>query len=268
MKNLFYFIFIVFAFGSCNEFTKIQKSDNHDYKAEKAHEYYEAKKYDKAVALFEAVIPYIRLSKDFERIYYRYSYCHYYLRDYYLANYYFKSFSKQFPQSNYAEDALFMAALCSVKNSPNYQLYQSETQGAIDELQLFMNRFPLSSKKDTCNKIIDGLVIKLEKKAFENAFLYYKTENYKSAMIAFKGVLEDFPASSQKNEIMLLIVKAGYKYAVMSIDSKKEERYNETLKNYNNFASLFTESDKKEEAEGYYKNAVKDLENLKSTVKK
>jgi outer membrane protein assembly factor BamD len=111
-------------------------------------------------------------------------------------------------------------------------------------------------------------VIKLEKKAFENAFLYYKTENYKSAMIAFKGVLEDFPASSQKNEIMLLIVKAGYKYAVMSIDSKKEERYNETLKNYNNFASLFTESDKKEEAEGYYKNAVKDLENLKSTVKK
>jgi outer membrane protein assembly factor BamD len=161
-----------------------------------------------------------------------------------------------------------MAALCSVKNSPNYQLDQSETQGAIDELQLFMNRFPLSSKKYTCNKIIDGLVIKLEKKAFENAFLYYKTENYKSAMIAFKGVLEDFPASSQKNEIMLLIVKAGYKYAVMSIDSKKEERYNETLKNYNNFASLFTESDKKEEAEGYYKNAVKDLENLKSTVKK
>lgn len=270
MKNLFFFIFIVFSLASCNEFTKIQKSDNHDYKAEKAHEYFEAKKYDKAVALYEAVIPYIRLSKDFERIYYRYSYCHFYLRDYYLANYYFKSFAKQFPQSDFSEDALFMAALCSVKNSPNFQLDQSETQGAIDELQLFMNRYPNSSKKDTCNKIIDGLVIKLEKKAFENAYIYYKTENYKSAVISFKGVLEQFPASSQKNELMLLIVKAGYKYAAMSIDEKKEERYNETLKNYNNFASLFTDPEKKKEAELYHNYCLKDLENLKAkaTVKK
>jgi outer membrane protein assembly factor BamD len=268
MRNIFYLLFLLFAFSSCNEFTKIQKSDNHDYKAEKAHEYFEIKKYDKAVALYESVIPYIRLSTDFERIYYRYAYCHYYLRDYYLANYYFKSFAKQFPQSNFSEDALFMAALCSVKNSPNYQLDQSETQGAIDELQLFMNRYPTSVKKDTCNKIIDGLVIKLEKKAFENAYLYYKTENYKSAMIAFKGVLEEFPATSQKNELMLLIVKAGYKYSVMSIDSKKQERYNETLKNYNNFASLFTDPAKKEEAESFSKNCLKDLENLKSTLKK
>lgn len=44
---------------------------------------------------------------------------------------------------------------------------------------------------------------------------------------------------------MLLIVKAGYKYSVMSVDSKKQERYNETLKNYNNFASLFTDPAKK-----------------------
>jgi len=268
MKKLFYLLILAFTLGSCNEFTKIQKSDNHDYKAEKAHEYFESKKYDKALALYEAVIPYIRLSSDFERIYYRYSYCHYYVRDYYLANYYFKSFSKQFPQSNYAEDALFMAALCSVKNSPNFQLDQSETQGAIDELQLFMNRFPNSEKKDTCNKIIDLLVFKLEKKAFENAYLYYKTENYKSAVIAFKGVMEEFPATSQKNELMLLIVKAGYKYAVMSVDTKKQERYNETLKNYNNFASLFTDPSKKEEAENYYKYCLNDLENLKSTVKK
>ena len=135
-------------------------------------------------------------------------------------------------------------------------------------MQLFMNRYPTSSKKDTCNKIIDGLVIKLEKKAFENAYLYYKTENYKSAVIAFKGVLEEFPASSQKNDLMLLIVKAGYKYAVMSIDSKKQERYNETLKNYNNFASLFTDASKKEEAESFYKDCLKDLENLKTTTVK
>lgn len=268
MKNLFYFILIAFAFSSCNEYTKIQKSDDHDFKAEKALEYYADKKYDKAATLFEMVIPYKRLSPNFEELYYKYSYCHYFLRDYYLANYYFKSFAKQFPQSTLSEDALFMAALCSVKNSPNYQLDQGETQSAIDELQLFMNRYPESPKKDTCNLIIDALVIKLEKKAFENAYLYYRTENYKSAVIAFKGVIEQYPVSSMKNELMLLIIKAGYKYAELSIDEKKEERYNETLKNYNNFASLFTDQETKKEAELYSGYCKKDLEKLKETIKK
>jgi outer membrane protein assembly factor BamD len=266
MKKILFYLFVLSAFTtlSCNEFTKIQKSDDHDFKAAKAHEYFEAKKYDKALMLYEAVIPYIRLSTDFERVYYRYSYCHYYNRDYYLANYYFKSFSKQFPQSEYAEDALFMAAFCSVKNSPSYQLDQTETVSAIDELQLFMNRFPNSVKKDTCNKIIDALVVKLEKKAYNNAYIYYKTENYKSAVIAFTGVLEDFPASKQKNDVMLLIVKSGYKYASLSIDSKKEERFNETIKNFNNFASLFTDPDKKKEAEIYYNSSLQELEKLKT----
>src|SRR6185503_14558568 len=118
MRSIFFLITICFTLGSCNEFTKIQKSDDHDFKAEKAMEYYAAKKYDNALTLLEAVIPYKRLSPNFEVLYYTYSYCHYYVGDYYLANYYFRSFAKQFPQSEFAENASFMAAICSVKNSP------------------------------------------------------------------------------------------------------------------------------------------------------
>ncbi len=260
MQKLLILLIFIIGLSSCNEYTKILKSDDHEYKTEKAIEYYNNKKYDKSLALFEAVIPYQRLSPNFEELYFKYAFSNYHVGDYYLANYYFKSFAKQFPNSQYAEESLFLAAICSVKNSPNYLLDQTETQSAIDELQLFMNRYPLSPKKDTCNKIVDQLVSKLEKKAYENAYLYYKTENYKSAVIAFKSVLEDFPASKMKNEVMLLIVKAGYKYADLSIAEKKEERYKETMKNYNNFASLFTNPEKKADAEQYYNYCIRELE--------
>lgn len=259
MQKLLILLIFITGLTSCNEYTKILKSDDHEYKTEKAMEYYNNKKYDKSLALFEAVIPYKRLSPNFEELYFKYAFSNYKVGDFYLANYYFKSFAKQFPNSEYAEESMFMAAICSVKNSPNYLLDQTETQAAIDELQLFMNRYPLSPKKDTCNKIVDQLVTKLEKKAYENAYLYYKTENYKSAVIAFKGVLQDFPASKMKNEVMLLIIKSGYKYANLSIDEKKAERYRETMKNYNNFASLFTDGAKKADAEMYNNYCIKEL---------
>lgn len=230
-------------------------------------EYYNKGDYGKCLPLLDELVAIYRMSDKAETIYYTYAWCHYHLKEYYLAAYYFKSFAKSFPDSKYAEECHFMSAMCNVRNSPSYSLDQTETLTAINELQAFLNRYPESDKRDSCNNIMDGLRNKLETKMFEGAYLYYKIEKYKAASVALKSVLEEYPDSRYKEEIYYLIVKSNYLLAANSIDSKKTERFNETIKSYNTFVTLFGESAKKRELEELTENSKKELERLsKQTV--
>lgn len=248
--------FAVALLVSCSKNRKLQKSKDYNLKYEKAVEYYGQKKYIKALPLFEEVIPIYKLTERGESVYYYYSYCHYHIKEYYTAAFYFKTFAKTYPNSKYAEECLFMSAICNVKISPPNYLDQKETITAINELQLFLNRYPESSKKDTCNQIIDKLRAKLEKKAFQNAYQYYHMEQYRSASVALKAMLEEYPLSVYTEESMYLIVKSDYLYAINSIDSKKKERFEQCIKSYLNFASLFPKSKKLKELEPLYLNAL------------
>ena len=87
-----------------------------------------------------------------------------------------------------------MSAYSDYKSSPTYTLDQEDTYRALTNLDLFLDTYPLSPLKDSCNTIIFKLRAKLEKKAFESAFLYFQTMEYQAALIAFKEVLKDFPA--------------------------------------------------------------------------
>lgn len=57
-----------------------------------------------------------------------------------------------------------MAAYCKFLDSPAYNLDQESTYDAIKELQLFVNRYPNSDRVEECNKYLDILRDKLEKK--------------------------------------------------------------------------------------------------------
>jgi outer membrane protein assembly factor BamD len=183
--------------------------------------------------------------------------------DYYLSGYYFKRFIRKYPKSNLAEEALFLSAICSVKNSPEYSLDQTETYNALDQLQIFIDEYPSSSRIDSCNQIMDNLRAKLELKQFEYAKLYYKTENYNSAVVALEQTLQKFPESTFKEEIHYLLVLSNFKLAINSIDEKKMERLNNTLKSYRTFASLFPDSNKLDELNGIKKQTEKAIEEFK-----
>lgn len=134
---------------------------------------------------------------------------------------------------------MFLAALCSVHNSPQYSLDQTETYNALDGLQIFIDMYPNSSRIDTCNVIMDNLRAKLERKQFEYAKLYYQTENYKAAVVALEATLEKFPESRYEEEVRYLLVLSNYYLAINSISSKKLDRLHETLKSYSKFVAEF-----------------------------
>lgn len=220
----------------------------------------------RALPLFEDVIALYRGSENAEEVYYYYAQTHYCISDYYLANYYFKNFVKTYPNSKFSEECLFMAAMCSYNNSPKYSLDQQDTRTAINEFQLFMDRYPRSELRDSCNNMIALLREKIEIKSYEIAKLYVKTERYKSAVIALQQSLQDFPDTEHREEMMFLMVKSSYLLAENSFEDKKLERYTETTKSYYNFVASYPKSKELDEAERYFKNSLKEIDRIKGNL--
>ncbi len=247
--------------SSCSKYQRLLKSTDHAKKLEMAVNYYEKQDYYRALQLFDEVIIVYRGKEQAEKIQYYYAYCYYGQGDYITASYHFKNFAKIYPNSKYAEESFYMSAYCKYLDSPTYSLDQSSTQEAIKEMQLFINFYPRSTRVAEANKLIDDLRLKLTNKAFEIAKLYYKTESYNAAQIAFTNILKDFPETSQREEIMYYIVKSDYDYAKNSIDSKKQERFRNVIEAYNNLISNFPDTKFKSDAESYYKKALSNIEN-------
>jgi outer membrane protein assembly factor BamD len=111
---------------------------------------------------------------------------------------------------------------------------------------------------------MDRLEAKLELKKYENAYLYYKTENYKAAVVAFESTLQKYPNSPHKEDIHYYLVKSNYLLAINSIPSKKKERLSNTLKSYRKFVALFPDSKNLSEVEQINKKAIKELELLEN----
>jgi outer membrane protein assembly factor BamD len=252
---------IMLTVSSCSKFSKIQKSQDMEAKYKAAVEYYEDKRYYQALQLFEELVTVFRGTVKAEDTYYYYCMCYYLTADYVVAAYHFNNFSQTFPNSPKAEEALFLNAYCYYLDSPVSSLDQKNTQDAIRQFQLFINRYPKSSKVSESNNLIDELRAKLELKDFNNAKLYLKREQYKSAMIAFQNVIKSFPATSYKEECLYFVLVSSYEYASKSIPARQAERYKAAMENYIKLVDAFPNS-------RFLKDAEKVYENCKNRISK
>jgi len=241
-KSLIFIWLLLIAFTGCNTYEKLLKGGTLSERLTLANKLYEAESYSRAKDFYESIIPEIRGTENFEEVFYRYAYCHYYLEDYLMAAYYFKDFATRLPRSKYAENALFMAAYCKYLSSPEPTLDQSITLEAINDFQLFVNKYPTSSRLEEANQYIDELKAKIEKKDFFSAYLYFKIEEYKAAITAFNNFLKKYPFSSQREDALYYLAKASYLYAINSIQSKKVERLQEALRNITYFQKQYPSS--------------------------
>lgn len=257
-----YCLLVIIFSSSCSEYNRLLKSTDYNKKYDAAVKYYDNQEYVKALALFEELISIFRGTAKAEKIMYYYAYSTYAAGDYLLAGYHFNNFVKTFPASDKAEECAFMYAYCYYLESPKYSLDQTDTKNAIKELQFFINKYPNSKKKDECNELITKLREKLERKYYEIAKQYYFLEDYKAAITSFENILKDYPDTKFREELMYLIVKANYLYAVKSIDQKKPERFKMVIDSYNKFVSYFPDnSEYGKELGNYFFDASRQLSN-------
>ncbi|MCC7301973.1 MAG: outer membrane protein assembly factor BamD [Bacteroidia bacterium] len=239
------FIFLLLAacsLVSCREYKKLLKSADLDKKYSEAVRFYEKGDCVRSLQLFDELLTVYKGTPKYESIYFYYAYSHYCVGDHLLAAYHFRIFTKSYPTSKHAEECAFMAALCYYQESPRYTLDQTETRNAIRELQTFINRYPNSTRMDTCNLLIDKLRVKLEKKDMEIALQYYHMEDYKAAMTSFNNLLREYPDTRYRELVNYYIIKAGYEQAIRSVDEKKIVRLTEVVDQVNKFQVAFRDS--------------------------
>ncbi len=253
---LFLFCGTVMMLSSCkSEFEKLRATGDPETLYAKAFEFYEAEEYLKAQTLFELVINNLRGKVEAEKVYFYYANTHYKLRRYVLASYYYKNFSNTFPNSEYREEADFMSAFANYQLSPTYRLDQTYTQKAIEGFQIFANTYPNSEKVKECNTLIDKMRLKLEKKAYAEAELYFDLQQYQSANHSFENMLKEFPDTKQAEKIRYMIVKSSYDLATNSIYEKQQERHENVIKNADLFMTRYRGSKYSKEVKDIKKNS-------------
>ncbi|MCW5898243.1 MAG: outer membrane protein assembly factor BamD [Flavobacteriales bacterium] len=247
---------LVGLLASCSDFNKALKSTDLDYKVQMAEKYFDAASYDRAIPLLEELIVLTRGTARSERMNYLHAKAYFNMKDYTLAAYYLANFTRTFPKSAMAEECAFLSAYCFYKNSPNYALDQTDTRNAIEQLQLFMVRYPATNLKDSCNTLIDGLRGKLEFKGWQGAMQYYRMRHFQAAGVAFRGFLRDWPNSRFREQALILTLRADHNLALNSVEAKKAERIQEAIRSYHNFADAFPQSRQMADADRLFKELI------------
>lgn len=264
MRNSHYIILFLFLF-SCSNYQKLLKSDDLNLKLEKAKEYYMKDDFGRAMPLLEELSTLFRGKDKAEEVYYYYALCHYKLDDNLMAAYLFNRYIRTFPKGKHSEECNYMKALCYYLEAPIYSLESKNTERAINELQIFIDKYPSSSRVEKCNVLIDELRSKLAKKAFEISKQYYITEHYRASVISFNNVLNDFPGTIYREEIQFLILDGLYLLAINSVENKKEDRLEETLDAYEMFIDNYPESTYLKKAKNIYTRILEKLKELKKS---
>ncbi|MEO6917009.1 MAG: outer membrane protein assembly factor BamD [Chitinophagaceae bacterium] len=268
MRFLFSILTLLIFATSCSKFAKVQKSTDFDFKLKKANEYYEKKQFNYAQQLYEELFPIFKGTEKFEDVYYKYAYCAYNQRDFLNAENLFKGFVEVFPTSGKAEEMDYMRAYCFYRQSPKLELDQSNTHKTIGLMQVFINSHPGSARNKDATAIIDKSRIKLEAKEARSAELYYNIGQYRAAAIAFTTLMNDYPESEKSDAYKLRVIRAYYEYAHLSVDEKKNERYQQVITECNDFVDRFSASALLSEVQKILSSTQTNIKDLKNEQNK
>jgi outer membrane protein assembly factor BamD len=210
---------------------------------------YEAKKYAKALRLFDQIAPAYKGKPQAERMFYMYAQSLYKTEQYYLAGYQFESFVSSYPKSEKVEESAFLGAKCFSELSPVYTLDQTDTYKAIDKLQNFIDIYPESTNVAEANLLVKALREKLELKAYENAKTYNNVSDYKAAMVAFDNFIINFPGTPYKEKALFYKLDSAYNLAINSYQNKMEERLISAKAAYMGFVKYYNNSEYKPKAD-------------------
>ncbi len=260
---------LIALFSSCSTYQKVLKKGTFDEKFTAAMAYYNTEDYYKAGELFENISPTALGRPQMEEIKFYYAYTQYRQKAYMMSRYYFQEFTEMFPRSEKTEEAAFRAAESRYYQSPRYNLEQTNSHKAINDLQGFLLKYPFSKFKDQATAIVLEMEGKIENKAFVAAKQYLKIREYKAAVVALENFKLDYPASKSKEEVIFLKIEAQYELAIISynqiekdgeIIELKKDRLTKVKLFYHEFIDAYPNSVFKKDAERMYNSASAQLQ--------
>lgn len=260
-------LFAVLSLSSCKtEYELLLEGNDIEAKYAAAFDNFNQGKYSKAARLFESLATQVTSTEIEDTVNYYWGLSNYRFRDYYTAETNFNSFIVSFPMSPFAQDARYYRIDCLYRSTLRYELDQKPTQAAVSAINQYIKEYQDSPYRVICDNMLITLDERLCKKAFENARLYYKMEDYLAATVALRNVLKDNSENIYREDVLYYIAMSSYKYASMSIPEKQKERYLTFVDDYLNFVGEYPESHYRNELNGLYRRAQRYLGKSTSLV--
>jgi outer membrane assembly lipoprotein yfiO len=236
----------------CDSYDKLLKSTNTEKQYAAAMQYYQKGKYTRSKELLERVLPMSRATQRADTVCYYLAKSYFAEGDYSLSGYMYEQLMTNYPRSSFVEEATFQTAYCNYLESPRPALDQTFTEKAIAGFNNFMSAYPKSKRIGEAKLHLKTLYGKILRKEFEAAKLYYNMEMYRAAVSALKYSLEKYPVSPYREEQCYLLVKSNYLFAVNSIESKRRERFQQTVDASLSYISEFPTAKNAKEVLNYY----------------
>lgn len=253
IKKLFLFLSIAAAVAACSsKFDALLMSNDVDAKYDAAFNYFNSGKYRKAASLFESLSVMTTGTERDDTVQFYWGLSNYKNKDYYTAEANFSKFVNNFPRSPFSSEARFMRIDCLYRSTLRYELDQIPTYTAINAIDEYLRDYPNEGRASECIAMSKTLNDRLDKKAFENAKLYYKMEDFKASRVAFKNIIKNDPDNIYREDILYYIAMSSYKYAKNSIPDKQKERYLDFIDDYLNFIGEIPDSPYRKELNAMY----------------
>ena len=264
--------FILLAFvlisiaTSCNAYQKMLNNPDVAAKYKAAEAYYNTGEYRRANRLYEQILPSYRGKPQAQRVVFFFANSYLQTKDYYLAAYQFESFVKSFPQSDKLQEASFLGAKCYYMLSPRYSLDQTNTNDALDKLQIFIDNYPNSEFLAEANSYVQELQTKLEKKDFEISKQYHTIRDYKAAINAFDNFIASYPGTPFREDALYFKFLSSYEIATNSVYYKKLERLKDLQGIYDNITRYYPETLFLEDLDKKMERAAKEISLLENNT--
>ena len=235
-----------------SEYEQILESNDIDEKYNAAFNYFNAGKYTRSTQLFESLIMLTNGTERHDTVMFYLGLSNYSYQDYYTAETNFDQYLSFYPQGTFAEQADFLRIDCLYRSTLRYELDQTPTYTAITAMGEYLAEHPVGANADILRHRMEELGERLDRKAFENARLYYKMEDYKASRVAFKNILKEDADNVFREDILYYSAMSSYKFADNSVPAKRKERFLVFQDDYLNFISEYPESAHRKELDSLY----------------
>ena len=243
VKTLLFVLVASAAFQACSsKYDNLLMSNDLDAKYTAAFDYFNKGKFRKAANLFESLSVMTSGTERDDSVQFYWGLSNYKAKDYYTAEANFSKFVSNFPRSVFTEEARYMRVDCLYRSTLRYELDQVPTYTALSAMEEFVRDYPSSEWAGDVRVKAKVLNDRLDKKAFENARLYYKMEDYKASRVAFKNIIKTDAENIYREDILYYIAMSSYKYAYNSVPEKQKERYMDFMDDYLNFIGELPDS--------------------------
>ena len=248
--------------GCANEFNKVYKTTDIDYKYEYAKECFAMGKYTRAVLLLQDMVTMMKGRENGQECLYMLAMVSYCGKDYETAAQYFKRYYTSYPKGKYAEMASFYVGQSLYMSTPEPRLDQSPTMQAIAAYQEYLDLFPNAVMKDEAHERLYELQDKLVEKELYSAKLYYDLgsyfgnctsggSNYEACIITAQNAIKDFPFSRKREDFAVLVMKSKYELAQRSVEERRLDRFRDAEDECYGFINEYPDSEYRKTAEKY-----------------